>query len=80
MCQVNAFNLDHEKCIQGCNCCKSKDSAAAVSATLAERERIVNLLMEQGVIRNCAATNKLVYVHCNTLEVKYLIGLTSNNE
>jgi len=44
MCQVNSFNVDHEKCIQGCNCCKSKDSAAAISATLAERERIINFL------------------------------------
>jgi len=80
MCQVSAFNLDHEKCIQGCNCCKSKDSAAAVSATLVERERIVNLLKEQCVIRNCAATNKLVFVHCTSLEVIYLKGLTENNE
>jgi hypothetical protein len=80
MCQVNAFNLDHEKCIQGCNCCKSKDSAAAVSATLAERERIVALLKEQGVIRNCGATGKLIFVHCNSLEVIYLKGLTENNE
>jgi hypothetical protein len=47
MCQVNSFNLDHEKCIQGCNCCKSKDSAASVSATLAERERIIKLLENQ---------------------------------
>ncbi|CAB5218399.1 hypothetical protein UFOVP219_12 [uncultured Caudovirales phage] len=46
MCQVSSFNSDHEKCIQGCNCCKSKDSAAAVSATLAERERIIKLLEE----------------------------------
>jgi hypothetical protein len=80
MCQVTSFNLDHEKCIEGCNCCKSKESAASVSAELKERERIVALLKEAGVIRNCSATNKLVYVHCNTLEVKYLIGLTSNNE
>ena len=46
MCQVTSFNLDHEKCIEGCNCCKSKDSAASVSATLAERERIINLIVE----------------------------------
>ena len=45
-----------------------------------ERERIVALLKELKVIRNCSATNKLVYVDCDTLEVKYLIGLTSNNE
>jgi len=45
-----------------------------------ERERIVALLKDAGVIRNCSATNKLVFVHCNSLEVKYLIGLTSNNE
>jgi len=47
MCQVTSFNLDHEKCIEGCNCCKSKDSAASVSATLAERERIIKLLENQ---------------------------------
>ena len=46
MCQITSFNLDHEKCIQGCNCCKSKDSAASVSATLAERERIIKVLIE----------------------------------
>ena len=46
MCQVTSFNLDHERCIEGCNCCKSKDSAAAVSATLAERERIISLIEE----------------------------------
>lgn len=46
MCQVTSFNVDHEKCIQGCNCCKSKDSAAAISATLAERERIIELIIE----------------------------------
>ena len=46
MCQVTSFNLDHEKCIEGCNCCKSKDSAASISATLAERERIINLIVE----------------------------------
>jgi len=80
MCQVNNFNVDHERNVKACNCCKNKESAAAVSATLVERERIVTLLKEAGVIRNCAATNKLVFVHCNTLEVKYLIGLTSNNE
>ena len=80
MCQVNNFNVDHERNVKACNCCKNKESAAAVSATLVERERIVALLKEQGVIRNCSATNKLVFVHTNTLEVQYLIGLTSNNE
>ena len=45
-----------------------------------ERERIIALLKEQGVIRNCSATNKLVYVHSNSLEVLYLKGLTDNNE
>ena len=75
MCQVTSFNLDHERCIEGCNCCKSKQSAASVSATLAERERIIKLLKEQGVIRNCSATNKLVFVHCNSMEVLYLKDL-----
>ena len=37
-----------------------------------ERERLVELLMEQNVIRICGATGKLVFVDCNTLEVLYL--------
>ena len=37
-----------------------------------ERERLIELLMEQKVIRKCAATGKLVFVNCNTLEVLYL--------
>jgi len=73
MCQVSSFNSDHEKCIQGCNCCKSKDSAAAVSATLAERERILELLIRNKVVRwDSAIANKLVFVNCDTLDVEYL--------
>jgi hypothetical protein len=37
-----------------------------------ERTRLIELLKEQKVIRNCAATGKLVFVNCNTLEVLYL--------
>jgi hypothetical protein len=37
-----------------------------------ERERLIELLKEQNVIRNCGATGKLVFVNCNTLEVLYL--------
>jgi len=37
-----------------------------------ERERMLDLLMEQNVIRICGATGKLVFVNCNTLEVLYL--------
>ena len=37
-----------------------------------ERARLIKLLKEQNVIRNCAATGKLVFVNCNTLEVLYL--------
>jgi len=37
-----------------------------------ERIRLIKLLKEQKVIRNCAATGKLVFVNCNTLEVLYL--------
>ena len=73
MCQVSSFNADHEKCIQGCNCCKSKDSAAAVSATLAERERILVLLIRNKVVRwDSVIANKLVFINCNTLDVEYL--------
>lgn len=39
-----------------------------------ERARIIALLKEQNVIRNCGATGKLVFVNCNTLEVLYLQG------
>ena len=39
-----------------------------------ERFRLINLLKEQNVIRNCGATGKLVFVNCNTLEVLYLKG------
>jgi hypothetical protein len=37
-----------------------------------ERDRIIKLLKEQNVIRNCGATGKLIFVDCNTLEVLYL--------
>jgi hypothetical protein len=37
-----------------------------------ERERMIELLMEQNVLRICGATGKLVFVDCNTLEVLYL--------
>jgi hypothetical protein len=37
-----------------------------------ERIRLIELLKEQNVIRNCGATGKLVFVNCNTLEVLYL--------
>jgi len=37
-----------------------------------ERTRLIELLKEQKVIRNCGATGKLVFVNCNTLEVLYL--------
>ena len=37
-----------------------------------ERARIIDLLIEQNVIRTCGATGKLVFVNCNTLEVLYL--------
>jgi len=37
-----------------------------------ERERMLDLLMEQNVIRICGVTGKLVFVNCNTLEVLYL--------
>ena len=39
-----------------------------------ERTRLMELLKEQNVIRNCGATGKLVFVNCNTLEVLYLKG------
>jgi len=37
-----------------------------------ERIRLIKLLKEQNVIRNCGATGKLVFVNCNTLDVLYL--------
>jgi len=37
-----------------------------------ERARLIALLKEQHVIRNCAATDLLVFVNCNTLDVLYL--------
>jgi hypothetical protein len=43
-----------------------------------ERARLINLLKEQNVIRHCAATGKLVFVNCNTLEVLYLKDNLSN--
>lgn len=39
-----------------------------------ERARLIELLKEQNVIRNCGATGKLVFVNCNTFEVLYLKG------
>ena len=73
MCQVNNFNTDHERNVKACNCCKNKESAAAVSATLAERERILDLLIRNKVVRwDSAIPNKLVFVNCDTLDVEYL--------
>jgi hypothetical protein len=37
-----------------------------------ERARLIELLKEQKVLRNCGATGKLVFVNCNNLEVLYL--------
>ena len=37
-----------------------------------ERARLIELLKEQNVLRNCGATVKLVFVNCNNLEVLYL--------
>ena len=39
-----------------------------------ERARLIEMLKEQKVLRNCGATGKLVFVNCNTLEVLYLKG------
>ena len=40
-----------------------------------ERERIIALLKEQGVIRDCGLTGKPVFIHCNSGEVLYLKDL-----
>jgi hypothetical protein len=37
-----------------------------------ERARLIALLKEQKVIRNCAATGLLVFVNCDNFEVLYL--------
>jgi len=37
-----------------------------------ERIRLIKLLKEQNVIRNCWVTGKLVFVNCNNLDVLYL--------
>ena len=37
-----------------------------------ERERIIALLKEQHVLRNCGATGLLVFVDCRNFEVLYL--------
>jgi hypothetical protein len=44
----------------------------------AERSRLINLLLDQNVIRHCGATGKLVFVHCTSLEVLYLKDDLSN--
>jgi hypothetical protein len=49
-----------------------KGEIREVNGEQIERKRIIKLLKEQNVIRNCAATGKLVFVNCNTLEVLYL--------
>jgi len=43
-----------------------------------ERSRLINLLLDQNVIRHCGATGKLVFVHCTSLEVLYLKDDLSN--
>jgi hypothetical protein len=47
-------------------------SQAHAAGIKTERARLIALFKEQHVIRNCAATNKVVFVDCNTLEVLYL--------
>jgi hypothetical protein len=43
-----------------------------------ERFRLINLLLDQNVIRHCGATGKLVFVHYMSLEVLYLKDDLSN--
>jgi len=42
------------------------------AAAKEERERLIEMLKEQKVIRNCSATGKLVFINCDTMEVLYL--------
>ena len=45
-------------------------------ATKAERERILKLLYDQNIIRDCAATGKPVAFTTDGKEVVYIKGLT----
>jgi hypothetical protein len=45
------------------------------TGTIAERSRIINLLIELDVIRRCGATDKLVAFDTNGEKVVYLNGL-----
>ena len=49
-----------------------------VEGAVEERSRLINLLLDQNVIRHCGATGKLVFVHCTSLEVLYLKDDLSN--
>jgi hypothetical protein len=45
------------------------------TGSIAERTRIINLLLDLKVIRRCAATDKLVAFDTNGEKVVYLTGL-----
>ena len=42
-----------------------------------EQSRIINLLLDQNIIRRCAATDKLVAFNTHGTEVVYIKGLES---
>lgn len=44
-----------------------------------ERERIINLLLEQNIIRRCGATDKLVAFDTNGEKVHYIKDLEKND-
>ena len=46
-----------------------KGRAAAIKR---ERERLINLLMENNVLRRDGIVGAYVYINCNTMEVLYL--------
>jgi hypothetical protein len=42
------------------------------TGVIAERSRIINLLLDQNIIRRCAATDKLVAFNTHGTEVVYI--------
>jgi hypothetical protein len=48
------------------------------TGAIAERTRIINLLLGLNVIRRCGATDKLVAFDTNGEKVVYLTGLETN--
>ena len=54
-----------------------RENDLRAEGALVEQVRIINLLLDQNIIRRCAATDKLVAFNTHGTEVVYIKGLES---